>query len=95
MPKQKKSKQTVKGVVMKTDLKNKSVLWYDAVQKNVPTEWLKNVTEKTSCIDHLAKNTTYGRVIKAKDVVIITHEISTDETTDATFIPKDWVISIE
>ena len=73
------------------------VKWYDAVQKDIPEDTLielikagKNISGKHL----LAINTTYGKAYKLKDVVIVIQEESTDDETQVTIIPKDWVITI-
>jgi len=83
----------VLGVVVSLNMK---VNWLDAQQRKIHKDAL-NVYIKNKHLsgkELLATNTTYGKVYKLKDVVIVIHEESTDEDTDFTVIPKGWVLSV-
>ena len=71
------------------------VVWYDAVQRDIPKEYLKSIPRNISGKNLLAINTTYGKVIQLKDVVIIIQEESTEDDSECTIIPKEWIISIK
>lgn len=75
--------------------KTNKVIWYDAVQKTLPKEYIKTITKNTSGKDLLAINITYGKIIKLKDVIMVIHEESTEDDIDVTLIPISWIISIK
>lgn len=81
-------------------MKNKlqTVTWFDACQGKVDSELLKEIIKTAPFIDGedlLAINTTYGKVVELKKVILIIHEESTSGESDVTRIPKGWVKSIK
>ncbi len=85
-----------KNKIKKGDLVK--VFWKDAVQKKVSQ---KDIDLEITGLDFLADKITYGKYEKDfKDVIMLIHEfcpedLITDETIDATFIPKMWITKIE
>ncbi len=79
-------------------MKIRTVKWYDAIQRRIDSDVLKELLKVSTFIsgkDLLAINTTHGKVEELKDVVIIVTEESSDMDTEITVIPKEWVISIK
>ena len=79
-------------------MKISEVKWYDAVSKDITKEAVEELKKGGNALsgkDLLSINTTYGEVFKLKDVVIIITEKCTEDDTEVTIIPKDWIISIK
>lgn len=67
------------------------VEWLDACQKDLDTDYIESLT---SGKELLVVNTTYGKLFKVLEhVIIIEHEHSDNkEHIDCTIIPRCWII---
>ena len=73
------------------------VEWMDACQIAVDKSVLDNLEGYNSGKELLTINTTYGKVYKEfEEVLVILHEETTcSDILDITLIPKDWIMKIE
>ena len=81
---------------MTTRTKGKKICiikWYDACSKQASEDELKAIENIVSGKELLVINTTYGKIFKEfEDVVVIMTEDSTSDTKEITIIPKGWII---